>query len=818
MPSHLTRVVFRSIIANEPLLYRGCRQRGLRPSVITHHGARALPQSQRRAFFGGLFKSQRKIKKMDIPAGLETMSELAHAQQTSARPPNAKDLAEAFKSFFVSKKGPFEDFHIGLAHNTFQHLVENPKESGEDWLTSNELLALVNELINYRRRPETGGKPHVQFGSALIDQIAKMEDREVTTGVTETTSKSVKMTKEEEYDLIIRPKLVELLSLYGATSKAREIATKYYNDYSNTPETKKRKVTRDVWNRVLVGAARENNSDEMAKTTEMFNKSSVPLTELTQSILVSFFSGRQQLNIAKFWYSRPVVAQSAQNDKVASVHRNTYTALLKACALGGDLTFGQEVVAGLTKGKVPDKKGWDAIFLWSAALGKGVDEIERMMNVMIRRTEEAQAPVYPDVDTINLLVEFAMSRQDPYSAERYIAMGEKRGILPNEQTYTMQMQYRLSVKDIDGARAAYYNLQGDFKGSEASVAAVNELIQVLCESKQHHYDDVMAIVDDLHERKARFAPETVAKLCILHLRRVEIHDAMDLLQVHAYQYSPAQRAVISKSLCAFILDGENSTADAWDAYQILRNTFPETSREDRIQLMNEFFARNRSDMACHVFFHMRNHTAESHQANRDVYIAAFTGFARCTDAESLELVNNQLKLEFRIEMNTKLRNALMLAHAACGNNKKALEFWREICESKEGPSYNSIAIAFRSCEGMPWGDQHAKSIWARLKEQDIEIDKKIFTAYLSAIARNFLHDEALALVETVEEEYGFTPDFYILSNWYNTTTNIEKQGKVEAWIKELYPDVWKEMEALGHWVTMDGFGYKQYNINRDLDP
>lgn len=761
------------------------------------------------------------------------MSELSHAQQTSARPPKDKDLADAFKGFFTSKKGAFEDFHIALAHNTFIYLVANPKESGEQWFTRRELLALVDELVNFRRRPETGGKPHVQFGSALIDQIKELDDVNGTTGETEPATKSTKMTKEEEYDLVIRPKLVQLLALYGATSKAREIVAKHYNDYSTVPEAKK-KVTRYVWNQVLAGAAREDNNDEMAKTTELFNSSSVPLTDVTQSVLVSFFSQRQQLDTAKFWYSQPIVAESG---KATGIRRSTYTALLKACALGGDLTFGQEVVTGLTKGKVPDKKGWDAIFLWSAALGKGVDEVDRMMNVMVRRTEEAQQPIHPDVDTINLLVEFAMSKSDPYSAERYIALGEKRGILPNEQTYTMQMQYRLSVKDIDGARAAYYNLQGDFKGSEASIVAINDLIQVLCESKQHHYDDIMAIVDDLHERKARFAPETIAKLCILHLRRVEIHDAMDLLQVHAYQYSPAQRAVIAKSLCAFILDGETSTADAWDAYQILRNTFSETSREDRIQLMNEFFARNRSDMSCHVFFHMRNHTAESHQANRDVYIAAFTGFARCTDAESLELVNNQLKLDFKVEMNTKLRNALMLAHASCGNNKKALELWREICESREGPSYNSIAIAFRSCEGMPWGDQHAKSIWARLKEQDIEIDKKIFTAYLSAIARNFLHDEALALVETVEEEYGYRPDFYMyvyaslvvgcesmlttccsLSNWYNTTTNIEKQGKVEAWIKERYPGVWDEMEALGHWVTMDGFGYKQYNINRDLDP
>lgn len=57
-----------------------------------------------------------------------------------------------------------------------------------------------------------------------------------------------------------------------------------------------------------------------------------------------------------------------------------------------------------------------------------------------------------------------------------------------------------------------------------------------------------------------------------------------------------------------------------------------------------------------------------------------------------------------------------------------------------------------------------------------------------------------------------------LSNWYNTTTNIDKQEKVEAWIRERHPDIWAQMEALGHWVTMDGFGYKQFNIDRHLAP
>ncbi len=63
-----------------------------------------------------------------------------------------------------------------------------------------------------------------------------------------------------------------------------------------------------------------------------------------------------------------------------------------------------------------------------------------------------------------------------------------------------------------------------------------------------------------------------------------------------------------------------------------------------------------------------------------------------------------------------------------------------------------------------------------------------------------------------------THALHSLSNWYNTTTNIEKQGLVESWIKERYPEIWARMEQVGFWVTMDGFGYKQYNINRDLNP
>jgi pentatricopeptide repeat protein len=753
MPSHLTRLVFRSIVANEPLLYRGCRLRTARPRLVART-ARVLPQTQRRTFFE-LFKQRRKMKPVEIPAGWETISEVDWNLQTKVRPPEPKVVAAALKEFFAQRKGAFADLHIAKAHTAFKYLLDNPREDGTPWLSAIELYnGIYVPLLHKNHRPETGGSEHLKFGKSIVEEYA----RQLEGGPAEqATPREQKLSLTED----VNTKMVRLLSTFGAATDARDLAaTAFKPDPDSTPE--QRQVSRKAWGTVVGGIVQEANMEELRQTMALIQDLSVPVTTRMQTYLVTLFAKRKEMEDAKLWYACPVVNQKDGED--ASPHSNTSAALLTACALCGDITFGQQVVGSLLKSDLPDKGAWDAVFLWSAAIGKGVDEVDRMMGVMARRNDEARHKdpsvqlIRPDVDTINTLVEFCMSKQDPYSAERYIALGEKRGISPDERTYTMQIQYRLSVKDYDGARAAYFNLQGDFSGAEQSVAVINQLIQAMCEHQQHHFDELMVMVDDLHERKSLFAPQTIAALCVLHLRRGERHDAVDLLQVHAHQFSPDQRRLIQKSLLAFILDGETSTADAWETYQILRNVFQETSRQDRIKILNEFFARKRSDMACHVFFHMRNHISPDHCANREVYIAAFTGFAHRADAESLELAHNQMKLDLNVDPDTRLRNALMLAYGATGEHDKALQFWREICESKEGPSYNSIAIAFRACEEMHFGHGHARSIWKRLIEQDVEIDKTIWKAYMCAIARNHQYDEAQGLIESVEEDYGFTLD------------------------------------------------------------
>lgn len=749
MPSHLTRLVFRSLIADTPLLCRGCVQRSPRLRTAFQHGVRATVP-QRRTFLA-MFKSPRKLKPAEVPAGLEVLAGLIKAQRKGERPPTPAQVAQAINAFLLQRRVALEDFHVGSVINGIRYLLDHPNDDGQPWIPYDTMKRAMTLLEKFP--PTEGGKPHLMLARILDAEIKRVIEQNEKPDPVETMTL---------YQAVQLPKLIRVLTIYGASLEARELASANYATPPHAPTERGRNIRRLVWDDVAKGIAKEGNTPELIKTASMLQTMPDLFTSNSKGVMVRYFAERNEVEQAKHWY----VQNTPDTDDGRGIV-GALAPLLKACALCGDTAFGQQVVTSLLQ-EMPDKETWDAVFLWSAAIGKGPDELDRMMNVMVRRCAEERRKkpstplVQPDIDTINLLVEFSIAKQDSYSAERYVVLGEKRGIFPNAKTYTMQIMYRLSISDIDGALAAYYGLQGQLSDDSECIDAVNRLIQVLCQlQRQHQFDDIMAIVDDLHERNARLAPETVATLCVLHLRRGEPHDAGDLLNMHAFHMSPDQRIIIRKGLASFVMDSHTSTADAWDAYQMLRNAFPETPRSDRIPLMNEFFARKRSDMACHVFFHMRNSVLEEIAADNEVYVAAFTGFARNADAESLELAHNQLKIDLNIEMDTKLRNALMLAYASTGQHRKAMQFWAEIGSSQEGPTYNSIVIAFRACEGTHYGERHAKSIWQRLREMDVDIDKQIFTAYMSAIARNHQHDEALALIESAEEKYGFTPDLYM---------------------------------------------------------
>lgn len=725
--------------------------------------------------------------------GLEKMIDLSRLTRLKVRRSPPEEVAAAFDAFFAAKekdlKAVVEDFQINHVHNSFMYLQESNRPDGTPWLPLPVLRRAMSCLVKTRK---TVDRSHVQLARIIHEEIEKR-----------TAGKS----REEEplIDLDFST-WIRLLSMSGQSLKARELLL------SENPTQSK--IQAACWLNILEGLQAEGNGDEMSKSISLLRKLSVPFTRGMQQRMVEWFADKGDLEQAKYWYMQPTY----NGKDHTSPNSATNAAILRCCAANQDIASGQEVIASILK-VTPQKRDWDSIFVWSAATGKGVDEINRMMEVMVQRMEQIGKSARPDVNTINSLVEYAMSKNDPYSAERYVNLGQKRGIQPNAQTFILQMEYRLSVNDIEGARTAYFGLQGEDVPEDEDVPIINKLIQAMCTgTRKYDFDTIMGIVDDLGARKARLESDTVSALCLLHLKRGELRDVVDLLQTHSYHYSSEQRAAVRNVLVRFCLDRETSTASAWDAYQICRNVFDETPREIRTRIMNNFFTRGRSDMACHVFFHMRHHSNHLIRATADTYVDAFMGFAHAEDTESLELIHNQMKLDMEIEPNTRMRNALMFAYTMTENPVRAMEFWQEIFASNEGPSYSSIKLAFRACETMPFGDQHAKPIWARLMRMDVEVDKEVFAAYVGALAGNSLHEEAQELVLKAEEEFGFRPDVLILGTMYNATLSFDKQDLLEEFIKQKFPDVWTELEAIGSTSTMDGFGYKQFNINRDVNP
>ena len=230
------------------------------------------------------------------------------------------------------------------------------------------------------------------------------------------------------------------------------------------------------------------------------------------------------------------------------------------------------------------------------------------------------------------------------------------------------------------------------------------------------------------------------------------------MHTHVYGFDIAGRTSVRDTLVEYCLKPSTTTAQAWDTYTIFRQVFDDTPRELRVQVMNEFFRRQRPDMAVHVFNHMRSHTREDTIPTIDTYVTCLDGIGRSKDEESLEVVHNQLKLDFNVEPNTCLNNALIKAYTACDSPRVALGFWNEIASSREGPNIESIHLALRACEDAPWGDEKAKQIWTKLSRTGIELDQTLWASYAGALIGNGNVELAINTLEEAHVKQGLDLD------------------------------------------------------------
>jgi hypothetical protein len=665
------------------------------------------------------------------------MVELSLMDKVQARPPPAADLVKAFNAFFAYKLRANEavnNIQAGHALRTFRYLRDiNTNEEGFG-LDLSDVLAARDAMM---RIPSDKLDTHNEFARELFAEISKrMPGRRV---------------YEDYRSRLDFKKYIAVLTQTGGSLEARKLVEEFVNA---TPEGDKSAdwghTNGGLWNYVLKGFAKESNESELLHTARIAETSGVPYNRTFHETMTTFYASKNDLEGTKSWYAKPIY-------KSKGPHARTTSEVLRFCLRNNEIDWCNSVFRALLETN-PDKPTWDIIFQWAAsALGKGVEDVEHMMEVMVRRNLRDES-IRPDIETINGLVELAISRNDPYLAERYLALGLKSGVRPNARTFILQMDYRVDAVDLSGAQVAYEALQSEEIKDREDLPVINKYIRALCSVNSPNYDKITSIVADLDELKVRPEADTVSALCLLYLKRNELHDIIDILRAHCFHYTLDERARIRDAFLGYCLDHRNNTISVWDAYTIIREMFDETDTKIRTKIMNEFFNRKRSDMACHVFGHMRQHIRQDKRPTADTYVECLVGIAKCADMESLDMIHNMMKMDSSIEPSTKLYNALMLAYTACGAPYRALNFWTDITNSIEGPTYNSIEIVFRACERKPFGDKPAREIWNKMRRMEIEVTPEVFAAYVGALAGQALLTEVKTLIEGVDSDVGFGPD------------------------------------------------------------
>ncbi|KAI4186782.1 MAG: hypothetical protein L6R41_003259 [Letrouitia leprolyta] len=736
MRSQLTRHVFRRIVYGalhsetvcwcNPRSHQRFRTRNCLPT--------SPPLS--RNFFGFAYTPARKEKPPDFDPGYKDMLELGQAMAKHERPPPRSSLVKAFSAFVVDRHVrqnlSADDSQIDSLLMTFRYLRDTQTDADGLGLSTDDMVNTMELLKASKSREPEELDNHIALARLLYEEVDRFGD----------------MAGEDKARAL--NSLINILALKRKPEEARELLEKYWVEESPVIESTQ-------WKNVLVGFAVVGDQDQMVNTIETMEKYGIPFDGLVHQAVIAYYTRTSNdVEMAKKWYEYGMA-------RGVEPSRRTDLGILKLCIYNNELEWGEPILRSLLDKKLQKnsndiKVSWKLILQWAAAKGKRFEEIDRLLNVLVQKSQDDGFTVRPDIDMINPLIRLAASKNDAYAAERYLALGLKRGLRPDYKTTLLQFEYRINSGDLDGAKAAYDELKDKNYEVFDKLAPLDRLLVALCNQKPVRQDVVMQLINDLEERNVRLGPDAVAALTSFHLQRGELPDLVDLINTYSYRFGPKQRVLIRNVFVKYCLDPSVLTAKVWDAYNILRRSFPELDVHTRTQIMSVFFARGRSDMATHVFGHMRHLDMPNMRPTIDTYVTCFEGIGKASDKESLALVYNLLKLDSIVEPDTRLYNSLMLAYMGCDDPRQSLLFWDDIMHSREGPTYNSIQIALRACESAPYGERQARDIWSRLKRFEIPLSREIYAAYVGALAGQGLFEECVGLVDRAETEAGYGPD------------------------------------------------------------
>jgi len=560
---------------------------------------------------------------------------------------------------------------------------------------------------------------------------------------------------------------------------------------------------------VLQGLAAEEAERELVQLVNFALERDVPYTPALQEVMTIFFAQRDRVSETKEWFTKPL----SQGQSRTTVYQAIALFAKRNNLQDWAIPFFHDL-----GGLQPRKRHWDALLQAVLVVGMRLEEVQVMMSHMVG----PNGALDPDIDTINSLLKAAVELQDQELAKNIVAIAEEKDISPSEYTYLILLDLHITSGSTANAEAAFQSLQdagsislnASTKVWEEYAALMNKYLLLLSKQRPPQFEFIVKLLGHVEEDRIHLEPETVASLCLQFLENDQSFDVMDILAVHAFRYSEAQREVVQSAFVTFCLDPSTSTSRSWGAYQLLQQFFQDLSFERRVELLQSFFNRRRPDMATYVFGHMRQHRNREYQPTLDTYVQCFEGFAKNPDREGTETVHNMFKMDMRIQPNTRLYTALMMAFTACDMPLKALDLWNLIRQSREGPSYATLEAVFWTLEKKSGGEKLAREIWQKMEHMDLEVPLSVYNGYIGAIAASGNEKEVRGLIMKTPTAVGTEPDIMTLGVAYNALPGQQLQSNFKEWAEKRYRKQWAELMKKRRRMTE--YGLCAFNLDRTI--
>ncbi|KAK8083274.1 Complex I intermediate-associated protein 84 [Apiospora saccharicola] len=763
MRSQLTRHVLRRLLVHQAALPLRPLQSLPRPAASRNVvGKRALRISQqRRTFLNFLQKPPRTLKAPDVEPGYEALLRYGSHDKENLRPPPREELLKGFREFFKYKRfngRPVNSFQVQAANKVFRHLsIPFTSEKG-GFLSVADLRTARDTLLILPSKDDPADA--LNFAKALYHEIRKQiaaPDRKASAAEKNLSPEALQL-----FDMI---PLIRIFAQNGRAVEARDLLLEQWPYLSQASDIDVGRI-KGLWTPVIRGLAREDREEDMLAFIEtMRTEAGISYTQSVHEIVTRFYAQRGDVTKMMAAFEKPI----EPNDP-----------------LGNSLY--QNMANSIESLSNPNHVEQAVVLLYQFAvllMGKGPEYLEQMFQVQYKKYN-----IEPSMKIMNALIEAAIEKKDAYLAERLTTLVFKLGLEPDRQFYSQQIDYRVTANDLDGAFTSYRSLQ-NFKSDNEDWPVLNSFLE---------------------EQHVTLEPDTVVSICMAFLKNDEQYEVIDTLSLHTIHLNLEDRQNICQAFVDYCLDKSNSTARVWDAYALIRQFFPDVKLESRVLIMNAFFERKRADMACQVFGHMRQHSNPNYRPTAETYTRCLEGLGHCPDAESLRMVHNMLKMDTTIRLTTTVYNALMIAYTACDDVSRALDYWKEISRSQEGPSYQSLEIIFRAYEFSPYGIEAAQSLWGKVRKMEIEIPVNVYTAYAGVLGAHSQLEQAKELLENMETEVHQRPQPITLAVVYNALGNDDLKGDFEAWSKDYFPHIWSSLEKTRR--KRDAEGLMTFQISR----